>query len=99
MLLKVPSLRPTAIFYYLFNKSNCRLVPLTGFVVSELSLHPTHAFTTLKMNNSYKNIMAAILKLRLSEEAVLQINRDRKGKQVNKPGSRLKNNVLVHLCR
>ena len=97
MLLKLPSSRPTAIFYYLFNCSCCPLISLVGIVVSELSLHPTHAFASLKMNNNNKNILAAILKLRLSEEAVLKINRDRKGKQVNKPGSRLKNNVLVHL--
>ena len=48
-------------------------------MVSELSLHRTHAFTSLKMNNNNKNILAAILKLRLSGEAVLKINRDKRG--------------------
>ena len=96
MLLKLTSLRPTAIFYFLFNCSSFPLVSVVGTVVCELSLHRTHAFASLKMNNNNKNILAAILKLRLSEEAVLKINRDRKGKQVNKPGSRLKYRVSVH---
>ena len=65
-------------------------------MVSELSLHRTHAFASMNINNNNKNILAAILKLRLSEEAVLKINRDKKGKQVNKPGSRLKDRVSVH---